>query len=89
MSFLAYQGRFLEVTWDTDAVLAAWYPEVDRRSVYNDADSWLWAAPPRRRPKNVRRFLRTWMLREKRAQERQAMKDRAIQGELHVGDFRR
>jgi hypothetical protein len=76
VSFLSYTGRLLDVTLETDAALGEWFPEVDRRSCYREADAWLWSAPPSRRPKNVRRFLRTWFAKEKRAMEREKLKHR-------------
>jgi len=86
--FLAYSGRMLQVTLQTDSLLAELFPEVDRQSQFREADAWLWSAPPSRRPKNVRRFLRTWFVKAKRAQERQDAKDAAIRREARVGEFR-
>jgi hypothetical protein len=84
--FLSYSGRLLEVTAECDARMAEWFPEVDRQSEYREIDSWLYHAPPRKRPKNIRRFLRNWFLKTKRAQARQAMKDEDIRRELRAGE---
>jgi hypothetical protein len=73
---LAYSGRLLEVTWETDKLLRDCFPEVDETDCYREADAWLWSAPLSRRPKNVRRFLRTWFVKEKRAMEREKLKHR-------------
>ena len=87
--FLSYQGRLLEVTAECDARMAEWFPEVDRQSEYREIDSWLYHAAPRKRPKNIRRFLRNWFTKTKHQQARSAVKDRAIQAELHAGELRR
>ena len=87
--FLSYQGRLLEVTAECDARMAEWFPEVDRQSEYREIDSWLYHAAPRKRPKNIRRFMRNWFTKTKHQQERSAVKDRAIQAELHAGELRR
>lgn len=76
--FLSYTGRLLEVTAETDAMLADCFPELDRQSEYREADSWLYAAAPRHRPKNARRFLRNWFVKSKRAQSKRANQKTAI-----------
>ena len=85
MSFLSYSGNLLDVTWETDALLAGWFPEVDRQSEYREIDSWLYHAPPRKRPKNIRRFLRNWFAKEKHRLEREALREAYRQRELRVG----
>lgn len=89
MSFLSYSWRLLEVTMDCDARMAEWFPEVDRQSEYREIDSWLYHTAPRRRPKNIRRFLRNWFAKEKHRLEREAVKEAYRQRELRVGEFRR
>ena len=86
MSFLAYSGRLLEVTWECDARMEEWFPECDRQSEYREIDSWLYHAAPRRRPRNIRRFLRNWFAKTKHQQERQAYKEARLQAELRVGE---
>lgn len=83
--FLSYQGRLLEVTAETDARMAAWFPEVDRQSEYREIDSWLYHAAPRKRPKNIRRFLRNWFAKEKHRLEREARKEMAGRETFNAG----
>ena len=89
LSFLAYSGKCLDVTMATDALLEAWFPEINRQSEFREIDSWLYHAPPRKRPKNIRRFLRNWFSKAKRQAEREALREAYRQRELRVGEFRR
>jgi len=84
----AFSGRQLDVSRETDAFLAECFPEVDRHSCYREADAWLWTAPARRRPRTqrgVRQFLRTWMVKEKRAVIREQRRGDAVKREAQVG----
>lgn len=88
MSFLAYSGKLLDVTMETDALLEMWFPEIDRQSEFREIDSWLYYAPPRKRPRNIRRFLRNWFAKEKHRMEREALREAYRQRDSRVGEFR-
>ena len=63
--WLAYMGRYFEVSMDWYEALMACYPDI---SVWNELcmmDAWL-DANPRRRKKNYRRFITNWLKAEQR-----------------------
>jgi len=62
---MRFHGEHLLIDDLQDVLLANWFPEVDRYSQYREIDSWL-TANPRRRPKNMQRFLHNWFARQKR-----------------------
>ena len=78
-----YSGRVLDVSPETHADLCHWFAEVDLSAEYRAADSWLATMPPKRWPKNKRRFLVNWMRRA-----RKNYQDPAIAAELRVGGVR-
>ena len=80
--FLAFSGRWLDVTESTFRYLAQAFPEIHLPSTFREADAWCWANP-RRRPRNVRRFLVAWVLREKR----NLPLSEAVRKELKVGSY--
>ena len=63
---MRFHGEHLAIDELTDVLIAHWFPEVDRTSEYRSIDSWL-HANPRRRPKNLPRFLHNWFMKCKRA----------------------
>ena len=63
---MRFHGEHLAIDDLTDVLMAHWFPEVDRTSEYRSIDSWL-HANPRRRPKNLPRFLHNWFMKCKRA----------------------
>jgi hypothetical protein len=75
-----FHGQFLDISDLQDEWLACLWPEVDRHSQYREIESWL-DANPRRRPRNMKRFLHTWFSRQKRREiarpEDEAMLDGA------------
>ena len=80
-----YQGLQLSVSAKTDAEIRFLYPELDVHGIYRDADSWLLTCAPKRRPKNVKRFLVNWMKRERQKSEREGRKQEIVNRELNVG----
>ena len=62
---MRFHGEHLAIDDLQDVLLANWFPEVDRYSQYREIDSWL-DANPRRRPRNMKRFLHTWFAKQKR-----------------------
>ena len=62
---MRFHGEHLAIDDLQDVLLANWFPEVDRHSQYREIDSWL-DANPRRRPRNMKRFLHTWFAKQKR-----------------------
>jgi hypothetical protein len=87
--FSAYSGEVLTVSCETDGRIATLFPELDRPSMYRDADSWLLTCPKSRWPRNRRRFLLTWARREKtralKASLAWAEKEAALRKESQIG----
>lgn len=87
--FPAFRGELLEVSQETYARLKQWFPEVDLPSCFRDADAWLWQAPTRRKPRNVRRFLVNWVKRAKvctlRNAEAWRLRQEAYEREIGIG----
>ena len=86
--FMAYRGEAIEVDQELNHILAQLFPEVDRPSEYRSADAWVWANP-RRRPKNMKRFLVNWFKRRKRfeiaIEDNRLKRDELLRRELEVG----
>lgn len=78
----AYAGTYLAIAQTTDAFIARVYPECDRQSEYREMESWLSHCAPSKRPKNVRRFVLTWMKRAKRFEQ---LNGDAVRAEANVG----
>jgi hypothetical protein len=62
---LRFHGEHLLIDDLQHEWLATRFPEVDLYSNYREMDSWL-ACNPRRRPKNIERFIHRWMAKQKR-----------------------
>jgi hypothetical protein len=84
----AYEGRELRVSDATHIEICELFPEIDVYPTYRDAESWINTCSPRRRPKNIKRFLMSWFRKEKRVLQRERRKQIEINRELHVGEFR-
>jgi hypothetical protein len=72
----AFNGVCLDVSFKTDFILRQLFPDLEPLSIYyRDADSWLYNAPPSKRPRNIRRFLTNWLRKEAKALLRESRRD--------------
>lgn len=80
-------GTGFRVSWTLDDEMRELFPEIENRtSIYRDADRWLYETPKSRWPKkNWRRFMTTWLKREKKRVLREWAKDAELRRELMVG----
>jgi len=64
-----WKGDVLDVSDELRDYCAFHWPEVDLPSEFRSIDGWL-VANPRRRPRNMKRFIANWMQRRKRFEEK-------------------
>jgi len=63
--FLAFDGKRLKVSAEDHNHWVFVYPSVDHQQEYYFADAWL-EANPKRRKRNLRRFMANWLNKEER-----------------------
>ena len=85
---LAYQGVMLDVTMDIHAVICRLFPDLAIAHEYRAADSWLVACPPRKRPRNCKRFLLNWFRRSANREHKTLQQERDVQTALNAGGQR-
>lgn len=84
--FNYYEGFALVVSETTHAQLCEMFSELDLRSMYRDADSWLLTCAPKRKPRNYKRFLLNWARKARKQYERETRKEQSIRAELYAGE---